>query len=494
MGRSLRSKVRWVYAGVLVLVLGLVVAQYVVLSTIETRLQQGDVVAELLQDSLEMRRFEKKFYSTGEHGDLAAARDHAEAALERVRDNEEALARHATTGELDELRGALETYRSGLERYPGLAGAQRQEVIESIRNAGGEASALTKVLSQRERESLRTGVQVSRTESLVATGIVLLLVLLGGWWLARRILAPLRSMEEQLRAIGAGTRSRLTAPTRDRELVSFTRAFNGMLDELDARQADLRRSERLAALGVLVSGVAHELNNPLGNISTALQLVSEEGPGGDPVLLQEWLQQAEGETSRAQNIVRGLLMYSRQQPQSPRREECRPLGTILDGALDLVRATLPVERIDMRIDSALQVTVDPERLQQVFVNLLRNAFEAGGEEVEVRIQAQRGRLGDLRPGTGEHVVGDLLTRDAATPVVRIAIDDDGPGIPEAALDHVFEPFFRGREEGSGSGLGLFVAQEIVQDHGGAIGVSRCPLGGTRFHLWLPCDCEDEDRT
>ncbi|WP_018880526.1 sensor histidine kinase [Thioalkalivibrio sp. ALE30] len=491
MGRSLRSKVRWVYAGVLVLVMGLVVAQYVALSTIETRLQQGDVVAELLQDSLEMRRFEKKFYSSGEHGDLAAARDHAEAALERLEDNQTALEQHAGGDELGSLRGALVAYRDGLERYPRLAGLEREQLVERIRDAGGEASALTKVLSQRERENLRTGVQVSRTELLVATGLVLLLVLLGGWWLARRILAPLRSMENQLRAIGAGSRTRLTAPTRDRELVSFAEAFNGMLDELDARQADLRRSERLAALGVLVSGVAHELNNPLGNISTALQLVSEEGPAGDPGLLAEWLQQAEGETARAQNIVRGLLLYSRQQPQGPRREECRSLRLILDGTLDLIRATLPVDQVTIRVDAGLQVTVDPERLQQVFVNLLRNAFEAGGEDVEVRIQAQRGRLGDLRPGPGGHVVGALLVHGEDTlPVVRISVDDDGPGIPDAALDHVFEPFYRGREEGSGSGLGLFVAQEIIQDHGGAIGVSRCPLGGTRFQVWLPCECEE----
>lgn len=491
MGRSLRSKVLWVYAGVVVLVLGLVLAQYVALSTIETRLQQGDVVAELLQDSLEMRRFEKKFYSSGEHGDLAAARDHAEAALERVQENEAELARHASRTELDELQAALELYRTGLGQYPGLAGERREQVVDSIRNAGGEASALTKVLSQRERENLRTGVQVSRSELLIATSVVLVLVLLGGWWLARRILAPLRSVENQLRAIGAGSRTRLTAPTPDRELVSFTQAFNGMLDELDARQADLSRSERLAALGVLVSGVAHELNNPLGNISTALQLVSEEGPGGDPELLEEWLQQAEGETARAQNIVRGLLMYSRQQPQGPRREECRPLQAILEGTLDLIRATLPADQVTIGVDAALQVTVDPERLQQVFVNLLRNAFEAGGDDVEVRIQAQRGLLADLRPGPSGHVVGDLVAHGAdSMPVVRISIDDDGPGIPDAALDHVFEPFYRGREEGSGSGLGLFVAQEIVQDHGGAMGVSRCPMGGTRFQIWLPCECED----
>ena len=491
MGRSFRSKIRWVYAGVLALVLGLVLAQYAALWTIEARLQQGDVVAELLQDTLEMRRFEKKFYSSGKPADLEAAREHAKAALERVRGEHAGLERHASPEELGELRQALERYWNGLGRYPELTGAQREGLVESIRDAGGQASALSKVLSRRERENVRSRVEVSRTELLVVAGVVLMLVLLGGLWLARRILAPLRSVEEQLRDIGEGSRTRLTPPTQDRELTSFTREFNMMLDELDARQNDLRRSERLAALGVLVSGVAHELNNPLGNISTALQLVSEEGPDGTPALLEEWLQQAERETARAQNIVRGLLMYSRQQPQVPRNEECRSLTVILNATLDLIRATLPADRVTIDVDASLRVTADPDRLQQVFINLLRNAFEAGGEEVSVRIHARQGRLADLRPGAGTHVVGDLVTRgeDAAS-VVRICVDDDGPGIPDTALDHVFEPFYRAREDGGGSGLGLFVAQEIVQDHGGAIGVSRCPLGGTRFLVWLPNACEN----
>jgi signal transduction histidine kinase len=488
--RSLRGKIAWTYAAMGLLVAILVFAQYLALKGIERGLERGDIAAGLLQDSLEMRRFEKKFYAGEDPNDLQAARLHATIALERLDARGAELEPLASPDEQHALRGALQRYLAGLDGYPALADRERLAAVERIRHAGHEVSSLTKVLSQRDHYALTERVRLSRHGLIAAGTTVLLLVLLGALWLARRILAPIASVELQLRAIGAGDRSQLESPAADRELVSFTQVFNTMLRELDERQAALRRSERLAALGVLVSGVAHELNNPLGNISTSLQLVAEEGVGGNGKLIREWLQQAESETARAQNIVRGLLHYSRQQPRGPKRVECLPLIRILEGALDLIRATLPADRVTLDIPAGLELSVEPERLQQVLVNLLRNAFEAGGPEVRVTVRADRGRLAALGPGPYTHAVGALLTSaEPETAVVRLTVEDDGPGIAADALDHVFEPFFRGRTEGSGSGLGLFVAEEIVQEHGGAIGVAASDRGGARFSLWLPCECK-----
>lgn len=489
MTHSLRGKIARAYAALGFLVVALVFAQYLALGGIERGLERGDIVARLLQDSLEMRRFEKKFYAGEDPDDLQAARRHATIAVERLEAHGARLGPLASLDEQQTLRDALQRYLAGLDGYPALADRERLAAVEHIRQAGHEVSSLTKVLSQRDRDALTDRVRLSRHGLIAAGTTVLLLVLLGGLWLARRILAPIASVELQLRAIGAGDRSRLESPTADRELVSFTQVFNAMLGELDERQAALRRSERLAALGVLVSGVAHELNNPLGNISTSLQLVAEEGIGGDTQLVREWLQQAESETARAQNIVRGLLHYSRQQPRGPKRVECLPLARIVEGSLDLIRATLPADRVALEIPAGLELSVEPERLQQVLVNLLRNAFEAGGPEVRVTVRADRGRLAALGPGPDTHAVGALLTATQPdAPVVRLTVEDDGPGIAADALDHVFEPFFRARTEGTGSGLGLFVAQEIVQEHGGAIGVAASDRGGARFSIWLPCEC------
>lgn len=489
MRRSLHSKIGLAYASVALLVVALVLAQYIALAGIERRVDRSDIVAAFLQDSLEMRRFEKKFYADEDPADLAAARRHAAIALQRLEEHRAVLSERSVPGELEALENTLQRYQSGLQGYPELADNDRQAAVEQIRAAGGEVSSITKVLSQRDHTALAAWVRLSQHWLLAMALTVLGMVMLGGWWLSRRILSPIASVEQQLRAIGSGARDQLEAPTLDRELLSFTQVFNAMLEELEERQTALRRSERLAALGVLVSGVAHELNNPLGNISTSLQLAAEEGPGGDAELVAEWLQQAESETARAQNIVRGLLHYSRKQPHGPKRVACLPLYRIVAGAIDLVRATLPVDRVQLEIPADLELAVEPERLQQVLINLLRNAFEAGGELVRVTVRAERGRLKSLRPGGAAHAVGDLIaSADPETPVVRLTVEDDGPGIAADALDHVFEPFFRVRDQGGGSGLGLFVAHEIVEEHGGSIGVAPSPRGGARFMLWLPCQC------
>jgi signal transduction histidine kinase len=489
MRQSLRGKIAWAYAAAGLLVLALVLAQYLALRGIERGLEHGDIVAGLLHDSLEMRRFEKKFYASEDPGDLQEARRHATVALERLDAYGSEIEGLASPVERQVLRDALIRYLAGLDAYPALVDRHHAAVVEGIRQAGHEVSSLTKGLSQRDHDALTERVRLSDQWLLVAGAIVLLLVVIGGYWLARRILSPIASVEQQLRAIGAGDRSQLESPACDRELVSFTRVFNTMLGELDERQTALRRSERLAALGILVSGVAHELNNPLGNISTSLQLVAEEGAGGDAQLVREWLQQAESEVARAQNIVRGLLHYAQQQPRGPKKVECLPLGRIVEDSVDLIRSTLPADRVTQDIPAELELAVDPARLQQVLVNLLRNAFEAGGAGIRVTVRADRGRLAALRPGPDTHAVGALLTSGTSdAPVVRLTIEDDGPGIAPDALDHVFEPFFRARTDRGGSGLGLFVAQEIVQEHGGAIGVANSRRGGARFTVWLPCQC------
>jgi signal transduction histidine kinase len=491
MGQSLRGKIAWAYVATGLLVFALVLAQYVALRGIERGLERGDIVAGLLHDSLEMRRFEKKFYADEDPADLQEARRHATVALERLNTYGTEIEQLASPAERQALGNALIRYLGGLESYPALIDRQRAAAVEGIRQAGHEVSSLTKVLSQRDHDALTARVRLS-DQSLIAAGIiVMLLLVIGGYWLARRILSPIASVEMQLRAIGAGDRSQLESPSLDRELVSFTRVFNTMLGELDERQAALRRSERLAALGILVSGVAHELNNPLGNISTSLQLVAEEGVGGDAQLVREWLQQAESEVARAQNIVRGLLHYAHQQPRGPKKVECLPLARIVTDSVDLIRSTLPADRVTLEIPAELEIAVDPARLQQVLVNLLRNAFEAGGAAARVFVRAEKGRLAALRPGPDAHAVGALLTSGAPdAPVVRLTVEDDGPGIAPDALDHVFEPFFRARTDGGGSGLGLFVAQEIVQEHGGAIGVADSARGGARFTVWLPCPCRE----
>jgi signal transduction histidine kinase len=133
-------------------------------------------------------------------------------------------------------------------------------------------------------------------------------------------------------------------------------------------------------------------------------------------------------------------------------------------------------------------------MQQVFINLLRNALDAGADHLVV--SARRSTWGDSRPDAGASLAGAVAEMRDDRPVTVIRIRDDGPGIRPEALPHVFDPFFttRGMEQGDahGVGLGLYVVEEIVAEHGACVAAETLPTGGARFTLWLPCRMQEEN--
>jgi signal transduction histidine kinase len=134
----------------------------------------------------------------------------------------------------------------------------------------------------------------------------------------------------------------------------------------------------------------------------------------------------------------------------------------------------------------LTVLGDPQRLQQVFINLLRNATESG-EGVTVRVSASTCNTELHTLPEGAEVVGEPNCHlQPEQQAIQILIEDNGRGIPAEELSHVFEPFFSRREEGQGMGLGLYIVQEIIQEHDGCIAISSQPQQGTRIYLRLPC--------
>jgi signal transduction histidine kinase len=265
-----------------------------------------------------------------------------------------------------------------------------------------------------------------------------------------------------------------------------------MLEELDLHRRQVLQSEKLASLGTLASGVAHELNNPLGNISGAAQIALEEiaalpsslpEPARDE--LRAWLTQIDEETERARQIVRILLDYSRRPSQE---SPPTPLRELLEKCLLLLRPRLPADdTVSFDIPADLLLCIDPQRMQQVFINLIQNALAAGGESVHIRIEATAAKPRDWPPTDMATAPSQMLgTQSVAARAVLIRVCDDGPGIPAERIGQVFDPFFTTRAPGEGTGLGLYIVGEIVQENGGAIAVTSPPGGGACFTLWLPC--------
>src|SRR5205807_5209496 len=235
------------------------------------------------------------------------------------------------------------------------------------------------------------------------------------------------------------------------------------LRELQDTQAQLVQAGKLSAVGQLVSGVAHELNNPLSVVIGYGQLLRSRDV---PATLKRPLELMVSQGDRMAKIVRNLLYFARQRPPERAAVDVRQVmeQTL---ALRLNHLTLSGILVERDFAGALPaINGDAQQLEQVFLNLLLNAEQA---------------ILETKPG-GRIVLRARLRPDARAILAQVV--DDGPGIPAEALQRVFEPFYTTKTVGMGTGLGLSVSYGIVQEHGGRLSVDSRP-GQTTFTLELP---------
>lgn len=249
--------------------------------------------------------------------------------------------------------------------------------------------------------------------------------------------------------------------------------LQAQLDALRNAQARLVQSEKLAAIGELVAGVAHELNNPLTSIIGFAQLLQYSELDNEN---WEDLDKIVTQARRAAGIVRSLLDFARQRP--PERKPVQ-VNDVLGSTLNLLAYELRTRNIEWTTHYSpdLPLTMaDPQQLQQVFVNLVHNACQAMNEA--------RG-YGHLDITSALVPSAFLDHQHGAKPVIRVVIQDDGPGIPPDILPRIFNPFFTTKPPGEGTGLGLAVCHGIVSEHGGHIWAESEADQGTAFFVELP---------
>lgn len=245
-------------------------------------------------------------------------------------------------------------------------------------------------------------------------------------------------------------------------------------------QAQLRQQERLASVGQLAAGMAHDLNNMLQVILSTAELIQREGDLGR---IRAHGERVVDQSRRGSMLIRQVLDFSR---RSAPREEVLRLDLLLADGADLLRRLLPVS-IGFEIEpgrDALVVRADPTQLQQVLTNLVVNARDAVGEEGEIRL---RWRAVDRLP---PRILGSPPEGRGTHGWAEIQVSDSGPGIPHAVQKRIFEPFFTTKPAGKGTGLGLAQVYGIVEAHGGAIRLDSGQERGTCFAIYLPLTEEE----
>ena len=242
-------------------------------------------------------------------------------------------------------------------------------------------------------------------------------------------------------------------------------------------ERELRRSERLAAIGQLSASIAHEIRNPLAAISGSIQVLERRTPErADDPEARRLMEIVLRETDRLNALITDFLLYAR---PAPRRVTAIALGDALDDVLRMFEAVRPARvAVATRLEPGLVLHADPEQLRQVLWNLVLNAAQA--MEKGGRLEIRGARTGEPPQ---EAVPGRRNEDQAQQDWVEIAVVDEGVGIPMDALDRIFDPFFTTKR--GGSGLGLATVHRIVEQHGGSIRVESTLGVGTTVRVRLP---------
>jgi signal transduction histidine kinase len=380
---------------------------------------------------------------------------------------------------------------SAVEALPTRATPGREEARE-VAMAGGRGLAvfvpsdphLIVAILRTDDDSARVA-PLLRLLGLYTLVVAAALLVATHFALTRLIVRPLDDLARAAEGVAGGARRLAVPRTSVRELAELGRSLRTMterlleeeeklrhkIDEVEratvslrAAQDNLVRSERLASVGRLAAGLAHEIGNPIAAVMGLEDLLLEGGLSADEQ--RDFLLRMKKETERIHRILKDLLAFAR--PGEPGEAEPDVSGSVEAAAHDTVTLLMPhpgLKDVEIALDlhpELPEVVLGRERLIQVVLNLVLNAADAVGAGGHVRIAAEPSELG-----------------------VRLSVEDDGPGIDPKVRERLFEPFVTTKEVGKGTGLGLAVCRGLVESAGGSIGLDASVKRGARFVIDLP---------
>ncbi len=430
-----------------------------------------------------------------------------------------ALAEHVGTGGVEAIcvftaDGALVACDGSLPDVAAMTPppAADAESVEAVRGTtgrslqvvsrAGDAVVVTRVNVDADADR---GPPLVRLVALYMIVFALALLVFAYFALTRLIVRPVEHLVDAANRVANGARTLPVPRSGASELLELGAAVQAMAGKLIAEEAtlilkveeltdttkrltdtraQLVRSERMASVGRLAAGLAHEIGNPIAALMGMEDLLMEGGLDADAQ--RDFLQRMRRETERIHVVVRDLLDFAR--PEGPSQAEVGPpvpadVGAVVDDVAALVRPQklFRAVHIETAVTPALEVALPAPKLTQVLLNLVLNA---GAAIVAANRQAGRaGRPSERHTEHEGHIV--IRARAVSATHARIEIEDDGPGISPIVRDRLFEPFVTTKEIGEGTGLGLAVCRGLVESAGGEIGVDASYESGARFYVVLP---------
>jgi signal transduction histidine kinase len=442
----------------------------------------------LLNTILEARRYEKNYFLSSDLNSLRDALSYisqAENKLRYIIDNYGKYTLDEEIGrKIDDLKlyeGALKDMLAFYEHDGNLKlGRDTIERLsehqEKVRALGSTVTGEVEWMVKEERKYLKKLVREARSYHFMALVGMFVLSLLAILFLVFSVNRPLKTIEKAIHKIAVGDYADIPSMGTGDEFESLVTSLNNMISELNRRSGQLVQTKRLASLGTLTSGVAHEINNPLNNISTSVQILLEELEDADMEYKRELLTETEKQIDRARDIVKALLEFSRERTFSLKPVRIKEL---VDDTIKLIKGELPAD-VELKVDvpDDIRGTMDGRRIQQVLINLILNGLQAMDDGGILSVNARKQEDNEM---------------------LCIQVRDTGKGISEEDLSKIFDPFFTTKDvsgpprQGSsnsvikqpGTGLGLSICHGIVEQHGGRVEVESRQGEGTTFTIYLP---------
>jgi signal transduction histidine kinase len=423
---------------------------------------------------LETRRYEKNYFLSGGKDNLSEALTFARRSHRQLADIESDSTDVYVPHDFSFLLSAVDTYQKELsELLQNDSGADLSSTdafqikkhgghLANVRSQGNFLTTEAEKMVKNQRSRVSKLLVKKKKYHFIALAEIVGLCIFTVFFLFFSVNRPLKTIEKGIARIVRGDYENLPSMSKGDEFEDLVTSLNHMLDEINRRTEQLIQSEKMASLGTLTSGVAHEVNNPLNNISTTVQILLEEIEEGDTDYVRMQLEEVEKQVERARDIVKDLLEFSRETNYSIQHVV---LHELVEKALKLIRGEVPSNVvIETDLAEDIETRLDSRMIQQVLINLIVNGIQA-------------------MPNGGRLYIRGFESPDADR--VCIQVQDTGTGISRKDLPKIFDPFFSTKEVGHGTGLGLSVSNRIVKRHGGWIDVKSESGKGTTFTIFLP---------